>query len=545
MITHARSTALALLAALAMTVSSPISAQEQKRNPWTVPHVLRYGAGEDLVGLNPHFNQQTIVGYLSQMTMAYLVRYDIHNRPVPELATAVPTQTNGGISRDGKTITYHLRRDAKWSDGVPFTAADVAFSIAAVVNPKNNEIGVEDFERILRVDTPDPYTVVLHLKAPYGDFLATYFSTSGAGPCILPKHLLDTLPQLNDAEYNNLPVGIGPFKYVSWKRGDAVELVADPLYFRGRPKLERVIFKIIPDRNTMLTQMQTHELDLWTPLPSAFLPRAQGISGVRVQTFPSYYYNHIDFNVAHGALADPVVRQALRLALDRPTLLAKIFHGNGSLQEAVMPPTHPMFDPHIPLVKFDIAAANRLLDRAGYVRGADGIRAKGGNRLSFVYASFVGSPDTDAMIELIRSWWKQIGAEFTVQRYLAAVFFASYASGGILDTGRYDVTNFAWGTGALGDRTSVFSCRRIPPKGQNMMRYCNASVTRALDDFTSTYDEARQRRDSWFIQEQIARDVPTIVTYARDEAIAYNTDLHGLRTNQASSPFDDMMNVDI
>jgi peptide/nickel transport system substrate-binding protein len=149
-----------MIRALVLTLAAmlPVAslAQQPQRHPWTIPHVLRYGTGEDLVGLNPHFNQQAILGYLSHMTMAYLVRYDVHNRPVPELVTVIPTQANGGISRDGKTITYHLRRDAKWSDGVTFTSADVAFSIAAVVNPKNNEIGVEDFERITRVETPDP-----------------------------------------------------------------------------------------------------------------------------------------------------------------------------------------------------------------------------------------------------------------------------------------------------------------------------------------------------------------------------------------------------
>jgi len=523
---------------------TPLAAQEPQRHPYTIPHVLRFGSGEDLVGLNPHFNQQAVLGYLAHMTMAWLVRYDLHNRPVPELLTVLPTLANGGISRDGKTITYHLRHDAKWSDGVPFTSADVAFSIAVVVNPRNNETAAEDFHRITRVQTPDPYTVVLHLNAPYADFLATYFSTSGAQPCILPKHLLADLPEINDAPYNGLPVGIGPFKYESWKRGDSVELVPDPLYFRGRPKLERIVFKIIPDRNTMLTQLSTHEVDLWVPLATAFVPRARAIAGITVATFPSYFYNHIDFEVAHGVLADPAVRQALRLATDRPTLLAKIYHGLGTLQESPMPPSHPMFDPHIPLVPFDLATANRLLDRAGYVRGPDGIRAKNGRRLSFTYASFVGSPDTDAMIELIRSWWGQIGAEFTVHRYLSAQFFGPFSAGGILYAGHYDVTNFAWGTGALGDLSSIFSCHRIPPNGQNVTRYCNAAVTRAIDDFTSTYDEARQRRDSWAAQEQIARDVPSMVMYARYDAVAYNSDLHNFRLNQASS-FDDMMNVDI
>jgi peptide/nickel transport system substrate-binding protein len=536
-------TKVAILA-LALLALPLVSVAQSERHPYTLPHVLRFASGEDLVGLNPHFNQQGVVGYLAHMTMAYLVRYDARNRPIPELAATIPTQANGGISRDGKTITYRLRHDAKWSDGAAFTSADVAFSIAVVQNPKNDEAGGDDFHRIVRVDTPDRYTVVLHLKAPYSDFLATYFGTGGANPCVLPKHLLGDLPELNDAPYNSLPVGIGPFKYASWKRGESVELVPDPLYFRGRPKLERVIFKIIPDRNTMLTQLTTHEIDLWIPAAASYVPRLRSIPGITVGILPSYFYNHVDFNTARGALRDPIVRRALRMATDRATILAKINHGIGSLQEGLLAPAHPYYDPHIALVPYDLARANGLLDHAGYVRGPDGIRAKHGQRLAFNYGTSLGSPDTDAMIELIRASWKQLGVDLTVRRYLSATFFGPYSAGGILYAGKFDVVNFAWGVGPLGDQQNIFSCRRIPPNGQNVTRYCNAEVDRAMVDFNATYDEARQRRDAWLIQERIVRDAPTIVMSARADVIAYNSDLRNFHPNQVS-PFDDVLNVDI
>jgi ABC-type transport system substrate-binding protein len=141
-------------------VAMPLAGNTQagaERHLYTIPHVLRFSGAEDIVGLNPHFTQQTVTGYLDRLTMAYLVRFDAANRPIPELATEVPTRKNGGISADGLTITYHLRHDAKWSDGQPFTSADVAFSVDVVKNPKNNEIAIDDFLRITRVDTPGPY----------------------------------------------------------------------------------------------------------------------------------------------------------------------------------------------------------------------------------------------------------------------------------------------------------------------------------------------------------------------------------------------------
>ncbi|MGH7749280.1 MAG: ABC transporter substrate-binding protein, partial [Candidatus Dormibacteria bacterium] len=286
--------------------------------------MLRYATGEDITGLNPHLAQQTVVNYMASMTMAYLTKTGAHNQAVPELATVVPTQANGGISKDGKTITWHLRRDAKWSDGVPFTADDVVFSTAAVLNPRNNEVSRSGWDLITKVDEPDKYTVVYHLKHQFAGFEYQFFSPAGANPCILPKHILGNLPDINHAPYNALPVGIGPFKFVSWRRSDSVEMVANPLYFRGMPKLQKIIFKIIPDRNTVLTQLRTHEIDLWSPVSRHYYPQVKAIPGLTVLRKKSYYFGHLDFNTQHPMLRDPRVRQALRYATDRKTLLAKI-----------------------------------------------------------------------------------------------------------------------------------------------------------------------------------------------------------------------------
>ena len=348
-----RAAALALAACAAALPAA--SAAQAARHPYTIPHVLRYATGEDIVGLNPHLVQQSTVSFMSQMTMAWLVRYDKRNQPVPELATVVPSKANGGISRDGKTITYHLRHDAKWSDGTPFTADDVRFSVDVVRNPANNEGTHLGFDQIDRVEVPDPYTVVFRMQRPYSGFYVNFFSSGGANPCVLPKHLLEKLPNINDAPYNALPVGIGPFKYVAWKRADRVEMVPDPLYFGRKPKLQRVIFKIIPDRNTTLTQLTTHEIDLWGAVPAAFYDRTRALPGVATIRQGSYGFNHVDFNVEHGALRDPVVRRALRLATDRATIREKIRHGVGILQETPFSPGHPF---HVDLPRFQPAASS-------------------------------------------------------------------------------------------------------------------------------------------------------------------------------------------
>jgi peptide/nickel transport system substrate-binding protein len=517
---------------------------QSSRHPWTIPHTLRYTTASDINTLNPVLLQDFTLGLLSSLTMAWLVRYDFHNQPVPELATEIPTLRNGGISPDGKTITFHLRKGVVWSDGVPFDARDFIFTWKTVMNSANNITDRSGWDLITRVDTPNPYTLVIHLKEPYAAFLPTFCGSAGANPCILPEHILRDLPNINNAPYNSLPVGIGPFKYSSWQRTVQVEMVANDKYWRGRPKLDKVIFRVIPDRNTVVTQLTTHEVDFWYPFGGAYLDRVKPIPGIKIIRQPGYIYNHIDMNLSRDVFKDTVVREALRYALNRPLIRDKIGHGVGIIQETVMPSTHPMYNPHIPIIPFDPDKANELLDRAGWKRGSDGVRAKNGLRLALVAASTTGTPDVDTQIALIQDWYKAIGVDLEVHRYAPPLFFAPYADGGIVYSGKFDLIFFAWQIDTVGDLSNIFASKEIPPNGQNDERYRNREVDAWLTDFRHTYDLSKQRALSWKVQEQIVKDVATIVMTLREDMYAFNDDLQNFHPN-AVTPFDDMMNVDI
>jgi peptide/nickel transport system substrate-binding protein len=516
----------------------------QRANPKTEPHVLRYANLGDVSTLNPMLNSSLVLAWMSEMTLAWLIRYDHANQPVPELATEVPTLRNGGISADGKTITFHLRKGVKWSDGAPFSADDVVFSTRVILDPKTNTVSKNGWDRIVSIAEPDKYTVVYRLREPYSPFAGTFFSTGGANPAIMPKHLLEHSSDINKDPYNALPVGIGPFKYVAWRRGQSVEMEANPLYWRGLPKLKRVEYRIIPSRDTILAGLQTGDVDLWPIAASAYYPRLLKLPNVTVLKQASYSFNHIDFNLTHPVFHDRAVRAALRLAVDRSAQRALVSHGLGILQDGVLSPASPFFDPRIPFVAYDIAKANTLLDAGGWKRGSDGIRAKNGLRLSLVVVSNSGSPDTDTRIELIRASWQKIGVEFERKNVDPTLLFAPYTSGGIIQTGKFDAVFFAWYTDASGSLSGLYSCRLIPPNGQNVLRWCNPTAQAAMDDFDRTYDPARQRRDDDIVQATIASEVPTIVTAVNEDLYAYNSDLKGFHPNQVSA-FDDMMNVDI
>jgi peptide/nickel transport system substrate-binding protein len=463
--------------------------------------------------------------------------------PTPELATAIPTTANGGISSDGKTITYRLRRGVVWSDGVPFNADDVVFSTNVVLNPANNEISRSGWDDIRRVEEPDKYTVVYRLARPYGGFVYQFFSSAGANPSILPKHILGALPNINNALYNALPVGIGPFKYVQWRRSDFVELVANPTYFRGAPRLRRIVVRLMPDRNAAFNALQAREIDLLGIWPG-YYERARAIPGVTVSKQLGYGFAHIDFNLSHPVVAELAVRQALRLAIDRQTLLRKIGGGLGVVQDNIISPINPAFDAHVPTTPFDVAAANRLLDRAGWKRGPDGIRKKGGLRLELLFAGSAGTPDYDERNELIRSWLRQIGIALDIKRCAAPLFFAPAAQGGILYGGKFDLTAFTWSGDPTGDLYGYYACSQSAPNGQNVTHYCNRRVDDAMKSFSRLYTFRSRQPYADFIQEQLQRDAPSIVFSIPYAIYAYNSKLRGFRIDSIA-PFDDFMNVDI
>jgi peptide/nickel transport system substrate-binding protein len=528
---------LALTLALAAAVFSPAA----WANDWTTPHVLTISDAGDVNTLNPHFSQNAPVANLSEMTMAWLVRWDEHNQPYPELALEVPTQANGGVSQDGLTVAYHLRHGAKWSDGAPFDADDVVFSAAVVNNPANDE-GAR-FDGIASIDEPDKYTVVVHLKKPDSTFVVGFFSSCCANPSLLPKHLLAKYANINDVPYNALPVGIGPFKFERWDRGKQVTMVADPLYWRGRPKLDKVVYKIVPTRDGLFAELQAHTVDLWYQFSGAYLARIQALPGYGVFQQPSYAYNHFDFNLTHAPVADLAVRQALRLAMNRPELVAKAEHGVGVVQDSALPVTAPYFT-DMGTTPYDPAKANAILDAAGWKRGADGIRVKNGVRLDLNLAMTAGQANMDAQADLLRNDWKQIGVKLTVQRYPNALMFAPAQQGGIMTGNAWDVITFAWAADPIGDYSPNYGCEQFPPAGQNDVRWCNKTAQQAMVALGTHYEQSQRTADDATLMRAFIADVPSIVSYLRIDLFAYNKDLKNYHPNNLT-PFDNMMDVDI
>lgn len=502
------------------------------RHTWTIPHVLRIVDSEEPDSLNPIVGYAQTDVHVSMFWAGYLFNWGDDNRFVPELATVFPTVANHGVSADGKTITYHLRRGVRWQDGAPFTADDVIFSYQAVMNPRNAVQSRSGYELIKRIDKIDDSTIVIHLKQPWAPFTSTFFTMSAETYPVLPKHLLARYPDMNRIPYNQQPIGTGPFKVVKWDRGVDIRFVANPDYWRGRPKLDEVDYEIVPNENTILTKLETHEADLQMNASQALIASYRKISGMTVDLNPDNQYVFYDFNLKNPILADRRVREALVLATDRRTLIESVTHGVQLAGEGDQAP-YDGWSAHIPLTPYDPARARQMLDAAGWHVGADGIRRKNGQRLALTMAYETGTVAAASSVLLTQRWWYQVGVDLTVKDYLPPIFGGSWAQGGILLTGKWDVALTRWYNGPDPDDSILYRCDQFPPQGWNVSHYCDPRVQTAENAAIASNDRPERVRAYDRISALLVADRPFETLWFVRNINVYNSDLKNFRPAHA------------
>ncbi|HET6276549.1 MAG TPA: peptide ABC transporter substrate-binding protein [Candidatus Cybelea sp.] len=523
------------------------------RHSWTEPGVFRFSEFSDPKNLNPALNAGTPTLDLSMFIYSWTVRYDDKARPFPDAVREIPTIANGDVSKDGLTLKYKLRPNIKWQDGVALTCNDLKFTWHVVMNTHNNVVTTDGFKDIGSIDCSDPLVAVVHMKRLYAPFLQQLWSVNGNAP-ILPEHLLakynDDKGSFNTAPYNALPVGSGPFKVVAWNRGQDVRLVANPYFYLGPPKLKEVVYKILPDENTVATQLLTHELDMlaqgtgmkWPEYAAMAADPKNGLKAVRVDAFA---WTHVDFNLRHPIVSDVQVRRALAYATDRNELIQKIEHGSSIPAFTDQQPKFSWaYTDDIAHYPYDPAKAAALLEADGWKMGPDGIRVKDGQRLEFTISTQTESNLGKANETVLQRQWHEVGAQADVKNYPTSEFFDNSANG-TLQGGHYDVALFGWVGAADPDDSAIYSGLNFAPHGQNAMFWDNHAATAAMTDALTTIDRARRKCDYVIVQQQLALDVPTIILYFRRFPYVYNTDLKGFDPSPVISGFWDPWNYSI
>jgi peptide/nickel transport system substrate-binding protein len=494
------------------------------RHPWTIPGVLRVGTTDEPDNLNPLFAHTDATDQIDALLFAPVFRYDDRGEFVPELATVVPTYANGGIARDSKTITLHFRRGVTWSDGAPLTARDLRFTWRAVLDKRNDTKATFGWDDIAAIDLPDDYTAVVRLKRPDADVLGIFGGGGGSAYPPLPEHLLGKLPSLNAAAFNGAPISSGPWRLAAWHRGSSLEFVPNPRYWRGPPKLRALSYRIVPNPDTLLAQLRTHELDLIPNVGEGQIDRLASIDGIRVAKRLVANWRRLAIDCARPGLSDVRVRRALAEAIDWDRLNATVYHGLNVRARSDIPPDS-WAAPDVPFYPYDVADARRLLDSAGFAPGPDGIRRRGSLALRFTISA-TNRPGNEQAEVFMQQALRAVGIELTIKNYPANVLFAQ---DGPLYTGRYDLEWSIDTNGPDPDNQGNWSGDFVPPHGANTSFLRDPAVTRLSDEALRTFDR-RARKALYQREERRLHDlVPTVFFYWETAVAAYDSDLRGYR----------------
>lgn len=511
--------ALAALAAAGCTkVAGP--ARVHGHNPWTIPGVLRLGEPDEPDSLNPMFAHTAAADEADAMIFSYLLRYDDNGNYIPDLATVVPSYRNGGISKDGKTITVHLRKGVTWADGVPLTAHDWAFTYREVLNPSNNTKERYGWDDIASVATPDDYTLVIRLKKPYAPILGILAMGGDAYPPF-PAHLLAKLPNLNTAAFNSHPLSSGPYILQSWNHGSSLVFVPNPRYFRGAPKLKEVVWKVIPDKNTLFNELATHEIDVYASVAENDIARLPQIAGIVVSKRLIANWRHLGINTSRPQLHDVRVRLAIAEAVNWKRINDTIYHGYNRLAHSDIFP-ESWAAPSIPRYPYDPAQARRLLRQAGWTMGTDGVLHKGSLAMHLTISTGTNEQENEQSEVEVQNQLKPLGIDVQIHNYPVSLLFAQ---NGPLYSGKYDLEWSVDTNAPDPDNSGTWNGKYIPPNGGNTSWIDDPIINRTSIAALRTYDRAKRKALYQQEEERIHQVVPAVFFYWENSYTAVNSDV--------------------
>ncbi len=416
---------------------------------------------------------------------------------VPVLAEEVPTLANGGLTLepDGRmTVRYRLR-ERSWSDGTPFTSADVAFTWSVIMrDPK--VASREGYDQIDTIDTPDERSAVVRYRAIYPAYLTRF-------DAILPRHALASSSDLSTTDYGRFPLGTGPFRITEFAVGDHITAERNERYDpTGRlPLLDRIVFRSVPSLEGAKAQLKAGEVHAAPSLGDADVADLAGIAGVRLESYRSPSVETLQFNLArpgnpadpavpHPVLTDIAVRRALLLATPKKLMVDTLLSGRPAVGSSELPLGWREASA-VTQEGYDRDAAARQLDTAGWTLGPDGVRRHDGTRLSLTVTSTTGNALRERIEQVLIDEWRRIGVALAIRNVPPATLVGTWSSGGIRKRGDFDIVLAQQGLGGLGgnDPQSYLAqrhrCDAIPRQanngaGANYERFCDKRIDEVL-----------------------------------------------------------------
>jgi peptide/nickel transport system substrate-binding protein len=522
-------------------------------NAATSNQEFKIGISQEFENMNPLIMTMSASNYLNSMVARALVYLTPDGKWAPQLAKSIPSIENGQakLTPDKKKIIaiWEIVDAAKWGDGTPITCADFAFSRKVAAHP-NVSVGEKDTYTLVETITADaqnPKKCTFTYEKARWDFyqLGRFYP--------IPKHIEEPIfdkfsSQKEGYEKNstysknptNPALYSGPFKISEIKLGSHLTMIPNPNFFGSKPKIQKVIVKLIPNTGTLEANLRSDTIDKVSSLGFSFDQAIAFEKKVKSEKLPyevifkpSLVYEHIDLNLENPMLKDVRVRKALIYSINREELIKALFDGRQQMAIHNMAPIDPWFtnDPKkIVLYPYSKREASRLLDEAGWKIGADGIRTKDGKKLSFTIMTTAGNKTRETVQTFLQGQWKGVGIDVTIKNEPARVFFGE-------TTKKRKFTGmamYAWVSSPENSPRSLLHSASIPSdkngwSGQNQMSYVNKNVDALIDKVELEFDAKKRADIAHQILKYYTDEAPVIPLYYRSDVAVTPLSLKNFR----------------
>lgn len=514
-----------LLAILVLTASAAVARP---------PDELAIGVIQFPATLHPSINAMTAKSYVLGMVRRPLTTYDAQWRLVCMLCVTLPTIENGlavpldlGGGKRGIRLTYTLRPDARWGDGVPVTTADVRFTYEVGRNPKSGIGNSELYRRITRIEAKDAKTFTVEMDKLTFDYAALDDFE------LLPEHLERAafadptqyrFRTLYDTDSTNPGLYFGPYRVTEVASGSHIVLEPNPTWWGEKPAFRRIVVWAVENTAALEANLLAGGLDMVAGELGFSLDQALAFEKRHGDRFtvlykPSLSFEHVELNLDNPALADKRVRQALLYGIDRDAISKQLFAARQPVAANSVSPLDWVYTDDVPHYAYDPAKARVLLDAAGW-RGEDGgiRRNAAGEKLTLDLATTAGNRIRELVEQVLQSQWREIGVELHLKNQPARVLF-----GESVTRRNFTMALFAWTSAPENVPRTTLRSDEIPTaatgwRGQNYAGFKSAEADRLIDAIEIELDRDRRAALWHRLQALYAEELPALPLYFRADA---------------------------